>query len=75
MSPRLLALLLVVLLLTACQTAVDQPAPEAAPAPQAAPAPTAAGPLDVPVNDLDGQPVDLAALAGQDLALWFWAPW
>jgi len=69
MSPRSLALLLVVLLLTACQPAVDQATPDAAPAP------AAAGPLDVPVNDLDGQPVDLSALAGQDLALWFWAPW
>jgi hypothetical protein len=24
---------------------------------------------------VDGQPFDLAALAGQNLVIWFWAPW
>ena len=49
----------------------------AAPASTAAPAPveTRAEILLLAGPQLDGQQFDLAATAGNDVLLWFWAPW
>lgn len=48
-----------------------------APATTGSPAPSETRPeillLDAP--QLDGQPFDLAKSAGNDVLLWFWAPW
>ena len=41
----------------------------------AAPAPTDGPLLSGEFATLDGGSIDLAALEGQDVVLWFWAPW
>ena len=33
------------------------------------------GLLDFDARAVDGSVVDVATLAGADLAIWFWAPW
>lgn len=35
----------------------------------------AASILDGEATTVDGEPFDLATLAGSDLVVWFWAPW
>ena len=56
----------------ASQTAAATPATTAA---GAAPAETRPEVLLLNTQQLDGQQFDLAAAAGNDVLVWFWAPW
>ena len=49
--------------------------PTAAPASADTTAAESAGVLDIQAATSDGGTIDLADYAGQDLMLWFWAPW
>lgn len=76
---RLAALLAAVALLAAaCGGSADD---EAAPATTAAAADADASDggstsvLDISAPGADGSTIDLSTFAGQDLLLWFWAPW
>ncbi len=40
-----------------------------------APAPESSGALDLEAATADGGTVNLAEYAGEDVMLWFWAPW
>ena len=60
---------------TAAADAQAAPATAAAPADAAAPVETRAEILLLEGALLDGQQFDLAAAAGNDVLLWFWAPW
>jgi hypothetical protein len=57
-------------------TAPSATAPSATEAPAAVPTPAAAtdGPLGFSNPQVGGGTIDFAALAGQPVALWFWAP-
>lgn len=72
---RRLGLLLIVLLVAACAAGEQGTASGGAPADQ--PAATAAGdsPLAFTSTTVAGEAFEGGAYAGQDLMLWFWAPW
>lgn len=57
---------------TATAPAVEAPATDTAPA-EADPAPAAEASLIA--DTVNGGQIDFGALAGQDVVLWFWAPW
>ena len=53
----------------------DVSAPADAPASADAGAETASSVLDISAPAADGTTINLSDYAGQDLMLWFWAPW
>jgi len=67
------------MLLSACggggSTTVDESAAAPAPADAVGDAPAASSPLVDEFTTVSGQTIDLATLQGQDVVLWFWAPW
>ena len=74
MRRSLVLMLLAAVLLTACQAASAPPAAAPrAPAEPTAPADDEA--FDFTATTLDGENVEGVSLRGNDLALWFWAPW
>jgi len=86
---RVAALLVLALAMAGCGSATTEGSADGSPPPSAnggsATAPsgerssdTAGSSGDAPFGTVDavgGGQIDGAALAGQDLALWFWAPW
>lgn len=62
-------------------TATDAPAETTAPAAEAETneaadaAPVADSPLSGEFTTVSGQTIDLANFQGEDVVLWFWAPW
>ena len=72
---RLTAVLLALsLLAAACGSSADDAASGQGDAPEAAAA-SGGSVLDVSAPSADGGTIDLSTYAGQDLMLWFWAPW
>ena len=65
--------LLSLLVAAACGGTVEQTAPRSADA--AASGTVAASPRPILEQTLDGGQIDLAQLVGDDVVLWFWAPW
>jgi hypothetical protein len=68
---RRAALLAVILLVAACATPAGRPVADG-------PATAREGSPSAPFGTVDavgGGQIDGGELAGQDLALWFWAPW
>ena len=65
LSRRALVLVVLIGLLAAACGSSGPEAPES----------QAIAPLEGEFATLDGASVDLAALEGQDVVLWFWAPW
>lgn len=79
--PRLAALLMA-LALGAAACGSSEGSDAAAPAADATPAESSEGSdagassvLDISATAADGTAVNLSDYAGQDLMLWFWAPW
>lgn len=79
MSPRrtfgLLAVSLGLALTAAACGSDSASAPAATSAADAGAADAGAGVLALQAPAADGSVIDLADYAGQDLVLWFWAPW
>lgn len=84
-ASRVAPIIAIVVLLASC-AAPDGDGPVAQPSPTSG-GPTATAPSPTPPSDgadalfhgeaptLDGGTIDLATLAGRDVAAWFWAPW
>lgn len=62
--------LLFMLVLAACGATNDAPAADPA-ASEAAPS----SPLTGTFGTIDGGQIEFSSLEGQDVVLWFWAPW
>lgn len=73
------ALTALALTLTACGGVADDSTSGSSPAADASDAPaaggTAQGPMTFQSLTTDGEDFDATELAGQDVVLWFWAPW
>ena len=62
------------LLLTACGASTGEPSTGAG-ADVAQPAPETTSPLTGSFDTITGGQIELSSLEGQDVVLWFWAPW